>query len=118
MSDVKSKSVKTGLIMVVRERVTNRSVEEGSVETPAKVGIAASEERERGRGREGGAVACSALQIHCRLLPLLFPYGISSSPLTEAAIGFLSLYEIRISISELRFSPWFCGLFLIFEDSA
>ena len=117
MSDVKSKSVKTGLIMVVRERVTNRRVE-GSVETPAKVGIAASEERERGRGREGGAVACSALQIHCRLLPLLFPYGISSSPLTEAAIGFLSLYEIRISISELRFSLWFCGLFLIFEDSA
>ena len=51
MSDVKSKSVKTGLIMVVRERVTNRRVE-GSVETPAKVGIAASEERE-GEGEKG-----------------------------------------------------------------
>ena len=72
----------------------------------------------REREREGEVVACSTLQIHYRLLPLLFPYGISSSPLIEATIGFLSLYEIQISISELRFSFWFCGLFMIFEDFA
>ncbi|CBI25275.3 unnamed protein product, partial [Vitis vinifera] len=71
-------------------------------------------ERERERERERrGTVAYSTLQIHYRLLPLLFPYGISSSPLIETMIGFLSLYEIQISISELRFSFWFCGFVFV-----
>ena len=80
MSDVKSKSVRTGLIMVVRERVTNRSVEEGSVETPAKVGIAASEERERERERRGSS----------RLLRAANPLQIAASSLSIRHLFFPS----------------------------
>ena len=83
-----------------------------------KIGIVVSEEKEReGEGEKGSnrlLHAANPLQI----VASFFPYDISSSPFTEAAIGFLSLYEIRISIFELRFSFWFCGLFFIFEDSA